>query len=73
MACLEFVLGELFQRDWVKHVDRAGILSNLWRSIQQQHLSSYLNWQLQQVERTEGSPLMHLKGFPGADLLMSNG
>src|SRR5437868_8755675 len=24
MACLEFVLGELFQRDWMTHVDRAG-------------------------------------------------
>lgn len=72
MACLEFVLGELFQRDWVKHVNRTGTPLNLWRSIQQQHLSRHLKWQLQQIERTEGSPLMHLKGFPGADLLMSN-
>ena len=72
MACLEFVLGELFQREWVQHVDRAGTPLDIWRSIQQEHLSSYFKWQLQQIEKTEGSPLMHLKGFPGTDLLASS-
>jgi hypothetical protein len=73
MACLEFALGELFQMGWVKHVDRAGTPLSVWRGIQQAHLSRHFTWQLEQITKTEGSPLMHLKGFPGRDLLMSAG
>lgn len=69
MACLEFLLSELFQLRWSEAVQRGTQPANMWRAIQQRRLSSFLKWQLAAVERTTGSPLVELKLFPSVDVL----
>src|SRR4029077_8028406 len=71
MSCLEFLLSELFQRDWRMQVDRETAQIKSWRRIQQERLTSYLKWQLQAVGEPSASPLVHLKRFPGAEVLIS--
>jgi hypothetical protein len=72
MSCLEFLLSELFQRQWQEHVERDSPPMNMWRGIQRQRLSSFLRWQLKEIEQTTGSPLVHLKAFPGSEILMDS-
>jgi hypothetical protein len=60
MAAVEFVLGELFQYQWVDHLRKTTAPYNLWRSTQKTALRSFLNWQ-QGVIESETSPLMALK------------
>lgn len=71
MACLEFLLSELFQLRWSEEVQRGTQPANLWRGVQQRRLSSFLRWQLRTVEQSTGSPLVELKLFPPADVLAS--
>jgi len=70
MACLEFLLSELFQLRWSEEVQRGSQPANLWRGIQRRRLSSFLDWQLTTVEQSTGSPLVELKTFPNAEVLM---
>ncbi len=69
MACLEFLLSELFQLRWSQEVHRSTPPANMWRKIQQRRLCSYLHWQLNTVKQSAGSPLVELKRFPAADVL----
>jgi hypothetical protein len=69
MACLEFLLSELFQLRWSKEVQRGTQPANMWRGIQQRRLCSFLRWQLKAVEQSTGSPLVELKSFPPADVM----
>jgi hypothetical protein len=70
MSCLELLLSELFQTEWRKRVERETQEMQDWRGIQRGRLSSFLHWQLEAIDQTIGSPLMHLKAFPRSDVLM---
>jgi hypothetical protein len=70
MSCLELLLGELFQIEWRKRVQRETQEMQDWRGIQRGRLCSFLRWQLDTIDQTTGSPLMHLKAFPHADVLL---
>ncbi|HVO55259.1 MAG TPA: hypothetical protein VMT37_12690 [Solirubrobacterales bacterium] len=69
MVCMEFLLGELFQRDWQRRVDGDGQSMTIWRGVQRDRLGRFFQWQQEQL-KGGGSPLMHLKGFPGPDLFV---
>jgi hypothetical protein len=59
-AVVEFVLGELFQKDWSQHV--AGHRSNSnWRSVQLQHWTALLDWQRSVLGAGRVSPWLDLK------------
>ncbi len=70
MACLEFLLSELFQVRWREEIIRQNRQTRGWRKIQKDRLTAFFDWQ-QGVLRaaTVGSPLLSLKGFPDADQL----
>jgi len=70
MACLEFLLSELFQLRWSEEVHRGTQPASMWRGIQSRRLSSFLRWQLKTIEKSSGSPLVDLKVFPDAEVLM---
>jgi hypothetical protein len=70
MACLEFLLSELFQHRWSEHVLRKNERTRSWRSFQRDRLASFLAWQQQVVAETNnGSPLVRLKAFPDTQQL----
>jgi hypothetical protein len=69
MASLEFLLSELFQIGWRRQVERGTGAANIWRAIQAKRLRSVLNWQLEQIAQSTGSPLVRLKAFPDPDVL----
>jgi len=71
MACLEFLLTELFQRRWEQHVSNSSGALDQWRGVQRDRLKAFLNWQLDRVAKSTGSPLIDLKAFPGPDLLVA--
>lgn len=73
MSCLEFLLSELFQLRWRKHVQRDSEPLKMWRSIQSRRISAFLNWQLKTIEQSTGSPLVDLKTFPDPDVLAAQG
>ncbi|HEX3517950.1 MAG TPA: hypothetical protein VHT29_02835 [Solirubrobacteraceae bacterium] len=70
MACLEFLISELFQKPWQERVERDSDEIRMWRGIQRRRLSSFLLWQLETIEQSTGSPLVDLKRFPGGEVLM---
>jgi hypothetical protein len=70
MSCLELLVGELFQTEWRKRVERETQEMQAWRGIQRERLCSFLRWQLKAIDQTTGSPLMHLKAFPPSDVLL---
>ena len=55
-ACVEFVLGELFQDDWARHADRDFQAIRQWRGIQAHRHQKQLQWHRDQVEAAAGSP-----------------
>ncbi|MCY4618954.1 MAG: hypothetical protein OXD50_10485 [Chloroflexi bacterium] len=57
-ACAEFVLGELFQDEWPRHVDRK---SNGGSGTQRRYLLQWLEWQYKAVNASSGSPWLGLK------------
>lgn len=59
-SVLEFVLGELFQHEWTKHV--AGHKSNNgWRELQQELWLNWLSWQQAVVRQSAVSPWLDIK------------
>jgi hypothetical protein len=70
MSCLELLVSELFRTEWRKRVERETQEVQDWRGIQRGRLSSFLRWQLEAIDQTTGSPLMHLKAFPRSDVLL---
>lgn len=72
MTCLEFLLGELFQRAWSERVERNNGNTQIWNRLQKLRFEAFLNWQQQAVGNATGSPLMQLKRFPPADALFAS-
>ena len=71
MDALEFVLSELFQNRWARHVTQLNSPHlEWWRSCQRKRLKAVLNWKRQVVEDAGGSPWSVLKSAkPQEDLL----
>ncbi len=55
-ACMEFVLGELFQDEWPRLAMRDSGPGQQWRSIQAFRHQQHLDWIRQQVADSSGSP-----------------
>ena len=58
MLAFDYVLGELFQDDWPRHVLRArnrGDVS-VWRGIQTKRLKNVLSWQLETLDSGGTTP-----------------
>jgi hypothetical protein len=51
-ATVEFVLAELFQDEWAKHIGRNGPHLNRWSAIQKSRWVSLLNWKLDIVQKS---------------------
>jgi hypothetical protein len=70
-AALEFLIGELFQDRWRKHVNAETYATQRWRSIQRDRLTKLLEWQKGQVDVKDGSPWSALKvAKPGPELFV---
>ncbi|PYQ31129.1 MAG: hypothetical protein DMF56_04295 [Acidobacteria bacterium] len=60
-AVVEYVVGELFQESWLKHLSSQSANLNRWWPIQRRYLSAVLAWQLKVIEDASGSPWGTLK------------
>ena len=68
---IEYVLGELFQDEWVKQFSRSSPGLNRWRPIQQQRLTKMLAWQSKVLNQASASPWVALKKtFPPDNLFV---
>ena len=73
MAALDFVLGELFQDDWLKLTSRTDANALRWRRIQQVRWEQILGWYLQHVKDRKDtcSPWLGIKNRqPPNDLFL---
>jgi hypothetical protein len=67
-SVVEFVLSELFQKDWSRHA-AAHAQRGVWISSQKHWWRRHLTWQSAQIEGAGFSPWVELKeSVPGADL-----
>jgi hypothetical protein len=66
-AVLEFVLGELFQREWAQNVS-AHKLGASWRELQQRMWGRWLSWQHDIVRASAVSPWLDIKAAGCAGL-----
>lgn len=73
MAALEFLLAELFQEAWLRHVSAETDALRQWRAIQRDRLEKLFAWQTQTVSRVnQTSPWSTLKlAKPPADLFVA--
>lgn len=70
-AVSEFVFAELFQDRWGPHTALQVPHLNRWAPIQQQRFGRLLDWKIQQLKKTSGSPWSCLKtAQPNADLFI---
>lgn len=72
MLALEFVLGEIFQDEWPRHINDQSAKSDVgqWRNIYMSRFRKYLEWQQEAVGRS-ASPLMALKqAVPKSDIFI---
>lgn len=60
-ACMEFVLGELFQAEWPRVAMKDSGPGLRWRAIQAHRHGRHLAWAAEQVRGTSGSPWMMWK------------
>jgi hypothetical protein len=60
-AVVEYVIGELFQDNWLKHLASQAANLNRWWPIQRRYLGALLAWQLNIVNGASGSPWGTLK------------
>jgi hypothetical protein len=58
---VDFALGELFQDRWKEHALAETQHTNRWRSLHQERLVRFFNWQAKRVKESVGSPWMALK------------
>jgi len=71
MDALEFVLAELFQDEWARHVARENDAIRNWAGCQKDRLIKLLKWQQDRLEKYSGSPWTSLKAAkPHVDLLV---
>jgi hypothetical protein len=61
MDALEFVLAELFQDEWARHVARENDAIRNWAGCQKDRLIKLLKWQQDRLEKNSGSPWTSLK------------
>jgi hypothetical protein len=72
-ACMEFVLGELFQTRWPRIAQKETGPSRQWRGIQAHRHRRHLGWAAEQIETTSGSPWVAWKAAkPDEDLFLSS-
>lgn len=71
-ACLEFLVSELFQEDWVKEVNRDTGPLRQWRGVQRSRIRAQLEWQLGEIEAVHGSPWSALKAAKPPRELFAN-
>jgi hypothetical protein len=70
-AVAEYVLAELFQDRWGPHTAGQVPHLNRWAPIQQHRLERLLNWKINQLKKSSGSPWSSLKAAqPDADLFV---
>jgi hypothetical protein len=55
-ACVEFIIGELFQDRWPEHANRDFRDVRDWHGVQSERLRRQLTWHLKEVEAASGSP-----------------
>lgn len=55
-ACVEFIIGELFQDRWREHANRDFRDVRDWHGVQSERLRRQLTWHLKQVNDASGSP-----------------
>lgn len=60
-AVVEYVVSELFQDTWLKHLGTQGADLNRWWPIQRRYLGAVLLWQLKVIKNASGSPWTTLK------------
>lgn len=72
MSAIEFVLGELFQRDWAQVVASDNDNVNRWRNIQTDRLQKLFSWYKDQIDNTgSSSPWIALKqAKPKSDIFL---
>ena len=70
MAAVEFVLGELFQKEWPQAVARTKEAPRRWRAIQLARWNAFLSWQLNETGVSRASPVIALKRFPPAEIFI---
>jgi len=71
MAVTEFVLAELFQDSWAKHVAQDSPALNRWAPVQKKRLTSLLQWKMGTLA-SGGSPWTTMKvSKPNDDLFVS--
>jgi hypothetical protein len=61
MDALDFLLGELFQDEWLKHISRKDDERRAWGKGQQDRIEGLLRWQLEVLEDWNTTPWMALK------------
>lgn len=66
LGVIEFMLGELFQEEWIRRVSQRNGPQTRWTGIQRRRLVNFMDWQLQLLCRdaAELSPLMAMKRGP---------
>ena len=71
MAVLEFMLAELFQERWKRHVFSETDPLKRWRAIQRKRFSKLLDWQRREVSSADRSPWSALKSAkPPQDIFL---
>lgn len=71
MDCLEFLLGELFQDQWLEAISKDSADRNAWSNGQRHRLAQVLEWQATTVHKWTSSPWMSLKkAKPHLDVMM---
>jgi hypothetical protein len=56
LACVEFVVAELFQDRWQRNAVKASGPMNQWRSIQERRIKRQLEWHVAEIASSSGSP-----------------
>jgi hypothetical protein len=71
-AVLDFVLGELYQKRWTRHLASQTAHLQRWTPIQKKRISAILAWQHNVIQSAAGSPWLTLKERkPERDLWLS--
>lgn len=73
MDALDFLLGELFQDDWLQTASEERDFVKAWANCQRSRLMNLLNWQREELEKSSGSPwTMFKKRKPSLDMLIGS-
>lgn len=70
MAVVEFVLAEIFQDDWARHVGRDSPHLKRWAPIQRQRFERLLQWKLAIVKESSSPWTTMKKEKPSAELFI---